>query len=77
MTNGQHVVRNGKLAALVQKQKKKQAEKANNKAWNQDGEETDDDFVSNVGDKHGPGMNAKKDNGRKKMDDARTGSVKV
>ncbi|GKF90992.1 hypothetical protein Tco_0274693, partial [Tanacetum coccineum] len=37
---------------------------------------TDDDFVTNVGARHGPGMVEEKGKGRKKMDDDTMRSVK-
>ncbi|GKD38273.1 hypothetical protein Tco_1258480, partial [Tanacetum coccineum] len=96
-SNGQGVVRKGKLAAIVEKTKKEQAEKGtgkrvavkrkkavlcekgnkkqvvvengnirDNKAADELDDSTDDDFVTNVGARHGPGMDKEKGFGRKK-----------
>ncbi|GKE67306.1 hypothetical protein Tco_1521467, partial [Tanacetum coccineum] len=104
---GQGVVRKGKLAMIVEKTKKEQAEKGTGKsvavkkkkavlcekgnkkqvvvenghirdykAVNELDESSDDDFVTNVGARHGPGMDKEKGFGRKKIDDDTTRSVK-
>ncbi|GKA13585.1 hypothetical protein Tco_0693231 [Tanacetum coccineum] len=73
--HGQGVVRTGKLATIVEKTKKEQAEK-DYKAADELDESSDDDFVTNVGARHGPGMDKEKGLGRKKMDDDTTRSIK-
>ncbi|GKA40162.1 hypothetical protein Tco_0732755 [Tanacetum coccineum] len=65
--DGQGMVRKGKLAAIVEKTKKEQAEK-DNKATDELDESSDDAFVTNVGARHGAGIDKEKGIGRKKMD---------
>ncbi|GJR39036.1 hypothetical protein Tco_1214720 [Tanacetum coccineum] len=105
-SNGQGVVRKGKLAAIVKKTKKEEAEKAgkrvavnrkkavlcekgyrkkdvvengkmsDNKEIDELDASIDDDFVTNVGARHGPRMVEEKGKGRKKIDDDTMRSVK-